>query len=112
MRVRSAVAAGGRPDRLSEHLGPRILQQEPGGTGPERAVHVLVEVEGRDHHDRDGFSTVGPASSRVASTPSRTGIRMSIRQTSGRSSRASRTASCPSRASPTTSMPSGVEDQP
>ena len=55
-----------------------------------------------------GSSTVGPASCRVASTPSRTGIRMSIRQTSGRSSRASRTASCPSRASPTTSMPSRV----
>ena len=55
-----------------------------------------------------GSSTPGPASCRVASTPSRTGIRMSIRQTSGRSSRASRTASCPSRASPTTSMPSRV----
>ena len=53
-------------------------------------------------------ATRGPASRRVASTPSRTGIRMSIRHTSGRSSRASRTASCPSRASPTTSMPSRV----
>ena len=55
-----------------------------------------------------GSSTPGPASRRVASTPSRTGIRMSIRHTSGRSSRANRTASCPSRASPTTSMPSRV----
>ena len=41
---------------------------------------------------------------RVASMPSRTGIRMSISTTSGRVRRASATASCPSLASPTTAV--------
>src|SRR5690242_9795179 len=45
---------------------------------------------------------------RVAASPSVPGIRMSMRTTSARSSRASRTASAPSDASPTTSM-SGSE---
>ena len=49
---------------------------------------------------------------RVASRPSSRGIRMSIRTTSGRSARASRTASAPSAASPTTSIPGAVEDHP
>ena len=49
-----------------------------------------------------------PQISRVASSPSRCGIRMSIRMTSGRSFRASATASVPSLASPTTSR-SGAE---
>ena len=52
-----------------------------------------------------GSATSGPASCRVASMPSMPGIRMSSRQTSGRSSRARATASRPSAASPITSMP-------
>ena len=52
---------------------------------------------------RTGSSTPGPASSRVASTPSMTGIRMSMSTTSGRSRRAASTAERPSAASPTTS---------
>ena len=51
-----------------------------------------------------GSATPGPASCRVASSPSSSGIRMSNRQTSGRSWRARRTAARPSTASPTTSM--------
>ena len=41
---------------------------------------------------RIGSCTPGPASSRVASTPSMTGIRMSMSTTSGRSRRAASTA--------------------
>ena len=43
------VAARDDVDRLDEPLGRRVLQQEPAGAGPERLVHVLVEVERREH---------------------------------------------------------------
>ena len=37
---------------LDEQLRPGVLEQKASGAGPERAVDVLVEVEGRDHHHR------------------------------------------------------------
>jgi hypothetical protein len=40
-------------DRLGQELGTGVLEQEAAGAGLERAVHVLVEVEGRDDHDRE-----------------------------------------------------------
>src|SRR5262245_29260485 len=51
-------------------------------------------------------STPLPAITSVASSPSISGIRMSMSTTSGRSRRTSSTASCPFAASPTTSMSS------
>ena len=51
-----------------------------------------------------GSGTPRPARSSVTSMPSSPGIRMSTRQTSGRSRRASSTAAWPSAACPTTSM--------
>jgi hypothetical protein len=53
---------------------------------------------------RIGLGTRGPASARVTSMPSSRGIRMSTRQTSGRSWRAWAIASTPSDASAMTLM--------
>ena len=79
------VAAGDDLDRLDELLGRGVLEQEAARARAQRLVDVLVEVEGRQHqHPR----AVGrPASRRVASSPSRLGMRMSIRTTSGLSAR-------------------------
>ena len=54
----------------------------------------------------------GPVICRVASMPSMTGIRTSIRTTSGRARRASATASVPVLASPTTVKPSVAPTMP
>jgi hypothetical protein len=67
-------------------------------------MDVLVETKVVMTTTACGSATSGPASWRVASIPSRPGMRMSNRQTSGRSCLASVTASAPSAASPITSM--------
>jgi len=46
-------------DGLSQQVGPGVFQQEPPGAGLQRAVHVLVEVQGCDHDDRQRFLDVG-----------------------------------------------------
>src|SRR3954454_11381763 len=47
-------------DGLDEQLRPGVLEQEASGAGPKRAVDVLVEVEGRDHHHRDRVRDAPP----------------------------------------------------
>ena len=46
-------------DRLDQQLGPAVLQQEAACAGLQRAVDVLVEVEGRDDDDGDRIGDVG-----------------------------------------------------
>ena len=71
------VAGGGGVHGLGEQLGAGVLEEEAAGAGLEGAVHVLVEVEGGDDDDGERVATSGPASRRVASMPSRSGMRMS-----------------------------------
>ena len=74
--------------------GGTSFRRKPLAPARERFDHVLVEVEGREDQDPEAVGRAGlPARRRVASTPSTRGIRMSIRTTSGRSRRASLTAS-------------------
>ena len=51
---------GGCPDRLAEQLGPGVLEQEPRRAGLQRAVDVLVQVEGGDDDDGDRVLDVRP----------------------------------------------------
>ena len=52
-RIDEGVAGGDGAYGGDEHVGADVLQQEPGGAGPERAEHVLVVVEGgEDEHGR------------------------------------------------------------
>ena len=106
------VAGGGRTDRLSEQVGAGVLEQEAAGAGAQRAVDVLVEVERRDDDDRERVR--GRPARRATGWPRcrpGRGMRMSNRQTSGRSRRASSTAARPSAASPDDLDPGlGVED--
>ena len=62
-------------------LGRIVLQNEPAGPRPQRAEDVLIQIERRE----DEHPAVGSAARirRVASSPSSSGIRMSIRVTSG-----------------------------
>jgi hypothetical protein len=54
------VAASDGLDRTEPVVRPGTLEQETGGTGPERLVHVLVEVECRqDEHAYSGERGVG-----------------------------------------------------
>ncbi len=46
--------------RLGEQLRARVLQEEAARPGPQRRVDVLVEVEGRDHDDREWVFDAGP----------------------------------------------------
>ena len=48
--IRASPAATTRT-ALSRSTGQRVLEQEPAGAGPQRLVHVLVEVERRQDHD-------------------------------------------------------------
>ena len=78
------VAGRRHPDRGDQVGARRVLEQEPARPGAQRLVHVVVEVErGQDDHLR---ARPAPAAviRRVASSPSITGIRMSISTTSGR----------------------------
>ena len=76
------VAAGGGVDRLDEQLGAGVLEQEAAGARLERAVHVLVEVEGGDDDDGERVGDVGagelrgwPRSRRARACGCRTGTR-------------------------------------
>ena len=79
----SAVAASDDPDRGRQLLGRHVLQQEAAGAGAQRREDVLVEVEGREDEDPGRRARRSAAIRRVASTPSITGIRMSMSTTSG-----------------------------
>src|SRR5215467_4802417 len=48
-----AVSGGGRAHRGDQIMPRRVLEQEPAGSGPERLVDVVVEVE-RGEHDHLG----------------------------------------------------------
>ena len=94
-----ASPAATHPHRAEQVVGQRVLQQEPARTGAQRIEHVLVEVEGRE--DEDARATVARRDdARVASIPSISGMRMSIRMTSGRSRGHQSTASRRCAASP------------
>ena len=45
------LAGGDGADALDQLFGRRPLQQEAVGTGLERVVHDLVEIEGGEHQD-------------------------------------------------------------
>ncbi len=45
------VARGDDPDGVEQPLGGDVLEQEPAGPGVQCVVHVLVEVERRQHQD-------------------------------------------------------------
>ena len=49
-RGEEGVAAGDDPDGVEDVLGWGVLEQEPAGAGPDGGVHVVVDVEGRQHH--------------------------------------------------------------
>ena len=69
-------------DAVDQPVRRGALQQEPGRARAQRAVHVLVQVVGGQ--DEDAGRRAAPATtSRVAAMPSRTGMRMSMRTTSG-----------------------------
>ena len=73
-------------DRADQLLRRRALEQEARRADRQRAEDVLVVLERRQDHDP--ASGAAATTSRVAAIPSRPGMRMSIRTTSGRSSRA------------------------
>lgn len=54
-----AAAGGRRTHRRGEPAGVGVLEQEPRRAVLQGAEDVLVEVEGRDHHDRDGVLDAG-----------------------------------------------------
>ncbi len=77
--------------RADEMLWRDVLEQEARGASLKGGIDVFVEVEGRQDHDPRrrppavaGRRWIGRSRRRVASSPSRPGIRMSIRTTSGR----------------------------
>jgi hypothetical protein len=45
------LASGGGADGLDQVVRRGVLEQEPGGTGPQRASDVRVLAEGRQHDD-------------------------------------------------------------
>ena len=80
----SASPGCDRPDRLDEVGRRDVLEQEPARAGPERLDDVLVGVErGEDEDPRLPDRARRATIRRVASTPSMTGIRMSMTMTSG-----------------------------
>ena len=49
------VAGGHHADRVHQFGGGGVLEQEAAGAGPQRLIHVVVEVEGGEHqHPRPG----------------------------------------------------------
>ena len=88
----SASPPGDDVDRGDQLLRRRVLEQEAAGAGPQRLVDVLVEVErGQHQHARRVAGRGEDPPGRLE--PVESGIRMSIRTTSGCSSRAASTAS-------------------
>ena len=88
----SASPARDRADPLDELLRRHVLEQEAARAGAKRLVDVLVHVERRQHHDLR-LGSPSASSRRVASIPSISGMRTSIRTTSGRRRCTSSTAS-------------------
>ena len=85
--IRMAVDEAGRR---------HVLEEEPAGPGAERLDDGLVGIERRQDQDPGRRSRGSSTIRRVASTPSMTGIRMSITTTSGRRRRTESTATLPS----------------
>ena len=86
-RREQRVPGRDEPDRATSCSGRASLSRKPLAPARSAAVDVLVEVEGGQHEDpRRGPRPVGEIR-RVASMPSRPGIRTSIRTTSGASAR-------------------------
>jgi hypothetical protein len=48
-------------DRLHQEVGSGVLEQEAAGSGLERAMDVLVEIEGGDHHHRERVLNLWPS---------------------------------------------------
>ena len=48
-----AVTGGDHPHRGDQVLGQHVFQEEPAQPGTQSLVDVLVEIEGREHQDRD-----------------------------------------------------------
>src|SRR5690606_27574214 len=59
-RRHQGVAPSGSLDRLDQELRAGVLEQESGRTVAEGGPHVLVEIEGGDHHHRCRIVDVGP----------------------------------------------------
>jgi hypothetical protein len=78
---RSASPPGDDADCREELFGRVVLEHEAAGTGAERLVDMLVEVERRQ--DQDPGVSSAARMRRVASSPSSSGMRMSIRTTVG-----------------------------
>ena len=81
--ARSASPVGDDADGVGELLGADVLDQEAAGAGLHGLVDVLVEVEGGEDEDACGRGR-RCRSRRVAWSPSSSGMRMSMRTTSGR----------------------------
>jgi hypothetical protein len=59
-RRQEGLAGGDDADGRDQVVGGGVLEQEPAGAGAERLVHVVVEVEGRQHqHPRPVVDTGG-----------------------------------------------------
>jgi hypothetical protein len=52
-RGEQGLAGGQDADRVEEVGGRSVLEQEAARPGPQRRVHVVVEVEGREDQDPD-----------------------------------------------------------
>ena len=85
-RREERVAGGDGADRREQLLGRVVLEHEPARAGAQRLVDVLVEVERRQDQDPRAESSAARMR-RVASSPSSSGMRMSIRTTVGREAR-------------------------
>ena len=80
-RRKESAALRHDANRRHELLFTGVLEQERAGACPKRLEDVLVEVEGRQHEHACPTGTAQIW--RVASIPSRFGMRMSMRTTSG-----------------------------
>jgi hypothetical protein len=101
----SASPAAAARTASASRAGPASLSRNP--AAPARSAPYTYSSWSKvvTMTTRSGSRTCGPARALVTSSPSSLGIRISTRQTSGRSSRPSATASAPSAASPTTVIP-------
>jgi hypothetical protein len=68
------VAVGGCADRGEQLVAGRGLQRESGGAGAHRLVHVLVEVEGREH-EHAGPVAAGELPGRLDAIQARVSVR-------------------------------------
>jgi hypothetical protein len=56
LRRQLSVARRHRADRLDQPRRRGVLEQEAAGSGPDRVVDVLVEIERRQHEDAGGVA--------------------------------------------------------